>query len=75
MTENRWLLFIVYFVSMLALHLIFFRNSHAPIAETIFTTLIPAALLAYFDKHFKRLIGYLVPKIVAKLVGTKAKRK
>jgi hypothetical protein len=75
MIENRWLLFVLYFVGMLTLRFIFFRNSNTHIAEHIFTTLTAAALLAYLDKYFKRLFSFLVPKIVAKLVGPKSKQK
>lgn len=75
MIENRWLLFVIYFVGMMALRLLFFPNSSTPLTEHIIFTLINAALLAYSYKYFKRLLAYLVPKIVLWLLGPKAKDK
>jgi hypothetical protein len=60
---------------MMALRLLFFPNSSTPLTEHIIFTLINAALLAYSYKYFKRLLEYLVPKIVLWLLGTKAKDK
>ena len=75
MIENRWLLFAVYFVSMLVVRIIYLRNDNIHIAEHIFITFFTAAPLAYFDKHFKRLIVYLVKKIVPKSSVPRSKEK
>jgi hypothetical protein len=75
MIENRWLLFAVYFVGMLVMRLIFFRNGNISIAEHLFTSFFTAALLAYFDKHLKRLMVYLIKKIVPWITATKSKDK
>ena len=75
MIENRWLLFVIYFVGMMALRLIFFPNSSTPLTEHIILTLFNAAVLAYSYKYFKRLLAYLIPKIVLWLLGTKPKDK
>lgn len=73
MIENRWLLFAVYFVGMLALRLLFYRNDTIHLAEHIFITFFSAALLAYFDKHLRRLLVYVIQKIIPRLTGSKSK--
>lgn len=73
MIENRWLLFAVYFVSLLVVRIIYLRNNNIHIAEHIFIAFFTAATMAYLDKYFKRLIVYLVQKIVPKLTRAKSK--
>ena len=73
MIENRWVLFVIYFVGMMAMQFIFFPNSRAPLAEQIIFTLLNAAVFAYLYKYFKRLLAYIIPKIVLWVLGTKPK--
>jgi hypothetical protein len=73
MIENRWLLFVIYFVGMIALRFVFFPNSSTPLAEHIILTLLNAAVLAYSHKYFKRLLAYLIPKMMVWLVGLSQK--
>ncbi len=75
MIENRWLLFALYFVGMLVMRLIYFRNDNISIAEHLFISFFTAALFAYLDKHFRRLMLYLIKKIVPWITATKSKGK
>lgn len=75
MPENRWVLFLIYFAGMLSMRLIFFRDSNISIAEHLFITFFTAAPLAYLDKHFKRLLVYLIQKILPLVIRTKSKDK
>jgi hypothetical protein len=75
MIENRWVLFVFYFVGMMTLHLVFFPNSTTPLTEQIITTFITAAVFAYLYKYLKRLLAYLIPKIVLWVVGNKSRDK
>jgi hypothetical protein len=73
MFENRWLLFIFFFVGMMSLHLIFSPGSTTPIIEQIISTLISAAAMAYSFKYLKRLLAYLIQKIVPLIIGPKSR--
>lgn len=75
MTENRWVLFICNFVGMLLLHFIFFPESNTPLVEQIILTLISAAVMAYSFKYLKRLLAYLIQKIVPLIIGPKSRGK
>lgn len=75
MIENRWLLFVIYFVGMMALRFVFFPNSSTSLTEHIILTFFNAAVLAYSYKYFKRLLAYLIPKIVLWILGAKPKDK
>jgi hypothetical protein len=75
MIENRWLLFAICFVGMMAVHIVFFPNSSTPLTQQILFTLLNAAVLVYLYKYFKRLLEYLIPKIVLWIGSTKAKDK
>ena len=75
MTENRWVLFVIYFVGMMAMHFIFFPNSSVALTEQILFTLLNAAILAYSYKYFKRLLAHIIPKVVLWIFRTKPKHK
>lgn len=75
MIENRWVLFLIYFIGMLALHLLLFPKSSQSIAEYLFTAFLSAGLFAYSYKYFKRLLSYVIQKIVPLIPGTKPKNK
>jgi hypothetical protein len=72
MVENRWALFFIYLGIMLGMRLIFFRDASVSITEHIITSCLSAGLMAYLDKYFKRLLTYLIKKILPAITRTKS---
>ena len=63
MTDNRWVLFGIYFVSLLTMHLLF--SGSTDLIEHIVTSLLLAALFSYLDKYMKRFITAVVKKLLS----------
>jgi hypothetical protein len=61
MMNNRWLLFGIFFISILIMRLIFL--SDLGIAEQLFNSFFTAALLAYLDKYMKRFMQNILQRI------------
>ena len=63
MIDNRWVLFGIYFVSLLTMHLLL--SGGADLIEHLVTSLLTAAMLAYFSKYMKRFINAAVRKLLS----------
>ena len=64
MTDNRWVLFAIYFVSFLVnVRLLFFSGTD--VIEHVFISLLTAAMFAYLSKYMKRFITVAVKNLLS----------
>ena len=61
MTDNRWVLFVIYFVGLFTMRLLFFTN--VDLIEHLVLSFLTAAVLAYLDKFMKRILAGVLKKV------------
>ena len=62
MTDNRWVLFAIYFVGLLTMRFLFSRD--VDLIEHIVLSFLTAAVLVYLDKYMKWILAVLLKKVL-----------